>query len=177
MKMPKQVVLAAVGAASIAIAGVVLHYGSALKHLRTRLSDGTQALYLGKSRIEPAAGFPHPRRLAVDGDVYLVVPDAAEPLILSSRLLLLTVSGGSALRITAFARDTGEQVQVLCGHVIARKNYPSSFAEPDQLDAGQMSMVNQTIDLMEKENFSPSEVGTWAAGIGADPDDLKCHPR
>lgn len=140
-----------------------------------RLSDGTQALYRSDSTIEPASQFPNPRRIIVDGDVYLIVPAAADPLIVSSRLLLLTVSGRSALRITAFARQSGEHVQVLCGEVVARKHYASTCDAPDHLSGGKMTMVNQSIDLMEKETFSPLELGAWAAGIGAEPLDLSCR--
>ena len=82
--------------------------------------------------------------------------------------------GDSALRLTAYSRETGEQVQVVCGDVLARKNYPSRFDEPDRLAAGQMSMVNQTIDLMEKENFKPGEVRPWAKSVGAEAAGMKC---
>ena len=144
-----------------------------LKHLR--LPDGTRAFYRSDSTVEPGSGFPRPRKLIVNGDVLLKVPAAADPLIVSTRLFLLTVSGESALRITAYSRETGEQVQVVCGDVLARKNYPSKFDEPDHLAAGQMSMVNRTIDLMEKENFNPSEVAPWAKSVGADPAGLNCR--
>jgi len=140
-----------------------------------RLPDGTQAFYRSDSVIEPAKGFPHPRKLLVDGDVLLKVPAAGDPLIVGTRLFLLTVSGESTLRITAYSREAGEQVEVVCGDVLARKNYPSKFDEPDHLAAGQMSMVNRTIDLMEKESFTPSEIAPWAKIIGADPGGPNCR--
>ncbi len=140
-----------------------------------RLPDGTQAFYRSDSVVEPGNGFPHPRKLVVNGDVLLKVPAAGDPLIVSTRLFLLSVSGESTLRITAYSREAGEQVQVVCGDVLAHKNYPSKFNEPDHLAAGQMSMVNRTIDLMEKENFNPSEVAPWAKIIGADPAGLNCR--
>ena len=43
----------------------------------------------------------------------------------------------------------------LDGEVIVSKSYPSSYRVPDDLHGGEMSMVNQTIDLMEKENVDP----------------------
>jgi hypothetical protein len=85
----------------------------------------------------------------------------ADPLIVRSRLLKLIVTGPSTLRIVARSHETGEQVEVLSGHVVAYKNYPSSYAEPDHLQAGEMSMVNQTIDLMEKEKFDPATLRVW----------------
>ena len=174
-RTPQQILLISAGAVLIIILGMVLSNGRTAPPVRMRLPDGTQALYRSDSTIEPASQFPRPRRLSVDGDVYMIVPAAADPLIVSSRLLLLTVSGRSALRITAFARQSGEQVQVLCGDVVARKHYASKYDAPDHLSGGEMTMVNQSIDLMEKETFSPSELGAWAAGIGADSLDLSCR--
>lgn len=169
-----KVLSAAAGFALLAAAlGFWLH-GRIPKLEYLSLPDGTQAFYRSDSTVEPAGGFPHPRKLIVDGDVFLRVPAAADPLIVSSRLLLLSVSGESALRLTAYSRETGEQVQVVCGEVLARKHYASRFDQPDQLAAGQMSMVNQTIDLMEKENFNPAEVTPWAKSVGADAAGLTC---
>lgn len=175
MRPRKQALLITAGVVLMVVVGAALKYGRSSPPIRMRLPDGTRALYRSGSTIEPASQFPRPRRIIVDGDAFLIVPAAAEPLIVSSRLLLLTVSGRSALRITAFARQTGEQVQVLCGEVVARKHYPSNYDEPDHLGGGQMTMVNQSIDLMEKETFSPLEIKAWAAGIGADPLDLSCR--
>jgi hypothetical protein len=47
---------------------------------------------------------------------------------------------------------------VLSGEVIVSKNYPSSYRVPDDLHGGEMSMVNETIDLMEKENVDPASL-------------------
>jgi transmembrane sensor len=128
---------------------------------RTQLADGTVAISRADSRIESAPGFPHPRSVQINGDLYLEVPARTEPLTVTSRLLILTVNGKSALRITAYAGETGEQVQVVYGDVVARKHYASSYPEPDHLVRGEMSMVNQTIDLMEKETFDPAEANAW----------------
>jgi hypothetical protein len=172
----RNIVLSAV--AGIALLAVALGFwlrGRIPELKCLRLPDGTQAFYHSDSVVEPGNGFPHPRKLVVNGDVLLKVPTAGDPLIVSTRLFLLTVSGESTLRITAYSREAGEQVQVVSGDVLARKNYPSKFDEPDHLAAGQMSMVNRTIDLMEKENFSPSEVAPWAKIIGADPAGPNCR--
>lgn len=89
-------------------------------------------------------------------------PEIAMPLTLHSRLLTLTLSGGAAVRVTAFARETGEQAEVLSGQVIAKKAYASPDSAPETLGPGDMIMVNRTIDLMEKERDTPGVTQRWA---------------
>jgi hypothetical protein len=126
------------------------------------LADGTDAFFRSDTRVEPGTTYPQPREIRVDGDVFLRVPATAAPLIVRTRLLVLTVTGDSALRVMAYAKQTGEQVEVLSGHVQAKKSYPSTYSEPDILTGGEMSMVNQTIDLMEKEKFDPAPLRKWS---------------
>lgn len=127
-----------------------------------RLSDGTEAFFLSDTRVEAAKTYPQPREIRVDGDAFLRVPAASGPLIVRTRLFVLTVTGDSELRVKAYWKQTGEQVEVLSGHVQAKKSYPSSYSEPDELSGGEMSMVNQTIDLMEKEKFDPAPLRRWS---------------
>src|SRR5262249_8327819 len=54
-----------------------------------RLSDGVEVFYRTDSKLEPAAGYPTPRELQVDGDFFFRIPDAPSPLTLRSRLLVL----------------------------------------------------------------------------------------
>jgi hypothetical protein len=129
------------------------------------LADGTEAFFLSDTRVEPIATYPQPREIRVDGDAFLRVPAGSEPLIVRTRLFVLTVTGDSALRVKAYWKQTGEQVEVLSGHVQAKKSYPSSYSEPDELSGGEMSMVNQTIDLMEKEKFDPAPLRKWSADL------------
>jgi hypothetical protein len=68
-----------------------------------------------------------------------------------------TVAGG--------ARETGEQVEVLEGTVTAVKNYPSTYSTPDDLAAGEMSMVNKSIDLQEKEKMNEKEFAALREGF------------
>lgn len=169
--------LLAAAALLFAIAATSWHLVRAPTPQHHRLADGTEVFYRSDTdtHIHPAASFPHPRSLAVNGDAYLIVPAGAGPMTLTSRLLRLTINGNTELRITAYARDSGEQVQVLCGDVVASKNYSSQFSEPDHLVRGEMSMVNQNIDLMEKETFNPREAESWAAKFGAHVSHAACH--
>jgi len=45
------------------------------------------------------------------------------------------------------------------------KAYPSRFNDPDVLQAGEMSMINRSIDLMEKEQFDPTELARWSKDV------------
>ena len=81
--------------------------------------------------------------------------------------MILTVEGDTAFRALVSSEKIGEQAEVLYGHVRAAKAYPSNFADPDDLAAGEMSMINKSIDLMEKEKFDPSELARWSKEVTA----------
>ena len=132
-----------------------------------RLTDGTEVFYLSNTSIRPAIFYPRPREIKVDGEAFIRAPAGAEPLIVRSRLMVLTVSGASALRVTARSKETGEEADVLYGHVEARKAYPSRQNEPDTLLAGEEVMVNETIDLQEKETTDLSSLRSWSAALVA----------
>jgi len=132
-----------------------------------RLSDGVEIFFLSDSKAQPAAGYPDPREIAVDGDFLFRVPESATPLTIRSRLLVLTVSGKTALRVSAYTKDAGEQTEVLYGNVKASKNYPSAYAEPDLLTGGQMTMINKDIDLMEKETADIAALRAWSDALVA----------
>ncbi|HEX5460604.1 MAG TPA: FecR domain-containing protein [Steroidobacteraceae bacterium] len=124
------------------------------------LGDGTTASLGPDTRLLAAAGFPSRREFSLDGEALLKVPAMGRPLIVRTRLMHLEVRGSSTLAITARSRETGEQVEVLSGEVIVSKNYASSYRVPDDLHGGEMSMVNETIDLMEKEHLDASSLAS-----------------
>lgn len=132
------------------------------------LADGTEAYFRGDTAIEPAATYPAVRDIHVDGDAFIQLPDGAGSWKVRTRLLVLTVDGGSAFRITAYSKQTGEQVEVVRGHMEARKSYPSPYAVPDQLGPGEMVMINRTIDLMEKEHTNSEDVRRWGEALKAE---------
>jgi ferric-dicitrate binding protein FerR (iron transport regulator) len=129
------------------------------------LTDGTEVYFLSDTKVEPSAAYPRTREIRLDGDAFFRAPAGTAPLIVRTRLFVLTVTGDSAFRVTAWARESGEQVEVLNGHVQANKAYPSTYNEPDILEAGDMSMVNQTIDLMEKETFDREQLRQWSEAL------------
>ena len=126
------------------------------------LADGTEAWFYSDSDLTPAAGYPQPRELQADGEFFLKAAAHPEPLVVRTRLLELTVTGETALRIVARWHEAGEQVEVLYGHVVARKSYPSNYSEPDTLEAGGMVLINKDIDLMEKEKTDIDQLRTWS---------------
>lgn len=135
--------------------------------MKVGLPDGTEAYYYRGTRVVMADGFPRPRELSVDGDAFLRIPAGDEPMIVKTRLLVMTVTGETHLRVTARWKQTGEQAEVLKGQVVARKSYPSNFQQPDILTDGQMVMINQTIDLMEKEKAEMAPLRAWTEAIVA----------
>ena len=149
----------------LASGGLVWHRYAPAAPRHLRLPDGTEAFFRADSRVTPAAGFPTPRDIALDGDVFFRVPIRNQPLTLRSRLLVLTVTTESAVRVTAYSKQPGEQVEVLYGKVAARKNYRSAFQEPDVLTDGQMTMVNRDIDLMEKETTHVAQLRAWSDAL------------
>ncbi len=133
------------------------------------LSDGTTLVLLNGTTAVPADGFPRNRaiRLEGNGQVFLETHRHEAPLIVHTGLLTLTVEGDSAVRVLVSSEQIGEQAEVLYGRVRAAKAYPSRFSDPDDLRAGEMSMINRSIDLMEKEKFDPTELTRWRQEVVA----------
>jgi hypothetical protein len=163
----KTFAICAIAAALAVAAVVVLRPRPAPVPQSVRLADGVEILFLTGSKAQPAPGYPRPREIAVDGDFLFRVPASATPLVIRSRLLVLTVTGDTALRITAYAKEAGEQAEVLHGNVRANKSYPSPYAEPDLLAAGEMTMINRDIDLMEKETTDLAALRAWSEALVA----------
>ncbi len=132
-----------------------------------RLADGTQIFYLSDTVITPSSSYPAPREIQIDGEAFVRTSEGSQPLIIRSRLMVLKVTGASALRVTARSRETGEEADVLFGQVEATKAYPSQQNEPDVLLAGQEVMVNQTIDLQEKETADVPSLRAWSDALVA----------
>ncbi len=131
------------------------------------LADGTEVFYLSNTAVKPATAYPRTRELTIDGEAFVRAPESARPLVIRTRLMVLTVSGASALRVTARSNETGEEADVLYGRVEARKSYPSRQSEPDSLGPGEEVMVNETIDLQEKETTDLPSLRSWSETLMA----------
>ena len=129
------------------------------------LPDGTDVFYLSNTKVKPANFYPRIRDIKIDGEAFIRAPAAAEPLVVHTRLMVLTITGRAALRVTARSNETGEEADVLYGHVEAKKAYPSRQNEPDVLAAGEEVMVNETIDLQEKETTDLASLRAWSDSL------------
>ena len=130
-----------------------------------RLADGTEIFYLSNTVVAPSSSYPTPREIKIDGEAFVRAAANAQPLVIRTRLMVLKVTGASALRVTARSSETGEEADVLSGQVEAKKAYPSTQNEPDILLAGQEVMVNQTIDLQEKETADVPGLRAWSNAL------------
>ncbi len=154
-----------IAAALLLAAGVVVWFISAQARPTgqvMQLNDGIEAFFYSDSALTPTPGYPHPRQITADGEFFLRIPDRPHPLTLRTRLLVLTVTGKTALRIVGYSHEAGEQVEVLYGDVLARKSYESPYSEPDHLGAGGMVLINRDIDLMEKEKCDVEVLRSWS---------------
>jgi ferric-dicitrate binding protein FerR (iron transport regulator) len=133
------------------------------------LADGTQIVLLNDTRAFPAGGFPQKREIEIrgNGEVFIRTRQQDKPLIVHTGLMVLTVEGESAFRASVSSDRIGEKVEVLNGQVRAAKAYASRFTESDVLVGGEMSMVNRSIDLMEKETFDRAELIRWSNAVMA----------
>jgi hypothetical protein len=163
---PSKYVLPAVAVLCLGTAGVIAFraYSAPTPRL-LRLADGTEIFYLSDTLIEPSSAYPATRELKIDGEAFVRAGAGAQPLIIHTRLLVLKVTGESALRVTARSKETGEEADVLAGQVEAAKAYDSRQNEPDTLVAGEEVMVNETIDLQEKETADIAGLRSWSEAL------------
>jgi hypothetical protein len=161
-------VLSTVAVLCLGVVGVL-----ALRAYRTptpqllRLADGTEVFYLSDTAIRPSSAYPATRELKIDGEAFVRAAASAQPLIIRTRLMVLKVTGDSALRVTARSHETGEEADVLAGQVVATKAYRSPQNEPDTLAGGEEVMVNETIDLQEKETADVPALRSWSEALVA----------
>jgi hypothetical protein len=161
--------LAAIALSAGVIAVITLRAFRIPAHMPTplllRLSDGTEVFHLSNCRVSPVSSYPQPRELTIDGEAFVRAAAASQPLVIRTRLMVLTATGNSALRVTAPWNETGEEADVLSGHVVARKAYRSYDNEPDILLAGDEVLVNETIDLQEKERTDLLSLRWWSEAL------------
>lgn len=141
-----------------------IFYSSGLTQRQSlTLPDSTHLILNPNTQVHIAKNFgTGHRELYLDGDAYFEVPPAqgGSSLTIHTKELTL-VSPLASARISAFAKDEGESAEVLNGKVLVQKAYTSKDHEPEVLGQGDMVMINQTIDLMEKETFDTTSLLAW----------------
>jgi ferric-dicitrate binding protein FerR (iron transport regulator) len=130
------------------------------------LSDGTTVTLGSSSTITVPDDFNRlSREIRLIGNALIeVAKDSTKPFIIHTRHLQNTATEG-CYWIIAPATSEGETVEVKNGLLRANKAYVSQFNEPETLKAGEMVMINHTIDLMEKETFDTTEIIRWKSNI------------
>ncbi|WP_127128066.1 hypothetical protein [Pseudoflavitalea rhizosphaerae] len=101
------------------------------------------------------------RLVEADGDMIFVIDKKDIPFVVNTRILQLKVLKPGVFRVEAFRVDNGEKVDVLEGMVRAQKRYTSPFPEPDTVRSSEMVMINDKIDLMEKEKEDLTQFAQW----------------
>ncbi len=143
----------------------VLSAGQSFKNsgsgsLRVSLPDGSQVLLLPGTEVSLDQGFGGKNRnVQLDGvAVFTAKPEGGQSFIVLTRNLQITVLG-TVFRVDAFRKNAGEEVDVLEGKVHVVKAYHSDTDNaPEDLNGGEMVMINRDIDLMEKEKMNAEEL-------------------
>jgi|SRR5580692_1607562 transmembrane sensor len=72
---------------------------------------------------------------------------------------LIIEGPGTQFRVNAVRSRSGEEVDLLAGQLTIRKSYHSDLdSVAEELNSGDMLMINREIDLMEKEKMNPDEL-------------------
>jgi ferric-dicitrate binding protein FerR (iron transport regulator) len=132
-----------------------------------RLPDGTVMVASPGTTISLAKGFgKNNRGIELDGEARIDVAAKPDwPMVIRTRDLVIEVLG-TRFKVDAYRDKPGEEVDLLEGRLRVKKSYHSDTDnEPEELEAGDMVMINHDIDLMEKEKLSPAELdrlkGLW----------------
>lgn len=115
---------------------------------RVKIGDGT-VIVLGRGG----------RDIDLDGEgMFEVRASAARPFMVTTKNLVIEALG-TKFRVDAVRSRAGEEVDLLEGRLRAMKSYHSdSDSLPEQLEAGDLLMINREIDLMEKEKMNAEEL-------------------
>lgn len=118
------------------------------------LPDGSIILAYPNTRVKISCSFgTTDRQVIFAGEAYFrIAPGPTLPFTVISKNLSVTIAAGS-FHFLASPAEAGEQLELLRGSARAAKTYPSPDSLAETLHAGEMVMINRSIDLMEKENF------------------------
>ncbi|SEM18243.1 hypothetical protein SAMN05216436_102156 [bacterium A37T11] len=101
------------------------------------------------------------RVMRISGDFFFVIKKEDTPLHLRTRLIDVHVDEPSEFRVSAYDADRGESIEVMSGYLRVAKTYTSPWPEPDTLRDSSLYMINDSIDLSEKEKLDNIALKKW----------------
>jgi len=149
------------GAIVISILVIVVLGCTSRKYDRAVLIDGTVIYYRPDSAVILDRDYPRPRVVEVAGEVLIHSPGQPTELIIKTPLLVLHVIGPARIEVESGRTEDWAQVHVLSGSATVEKRYNAAGSHPESLIAGDMVMLNNSVDLFEKEQFDPKIPLRW----------------
>jgi ferric-dicitrate binding protein FerR (iron transport regulator) len=128
-----------------------------------KLSGGTEvvlgAMFANGNRVVDLDGEGMFEVRAMPGKIFVVITKN-----------LIIQGPGTKFRVDAVRNRPGEEVDLLEGRLKIRKSYHSDLdSAVEDLNSGDMLMINREIDLMEKEKMNADEVEKAKAKFGVGP--------
>jgi ferric-dicitrate binding protein FerR (iron transport regulator) len=125
------------------------------------LVDDAVIFFRMDSTVSLDRDYPRSRVVEVAGEVLIDSPGPTE-LIVKTPLLALHVTGPARIHVESRRTEDWAQVHVLSGSATVEKRYNAAGSHPESLIAGDMVMLNTSVDLFEKEQFDLNvPVGTF----------------
>jgi ferric-dicitrate binding protein FerR (iron transport regulator) len=129
------------------------------------LSSGNVIILNARSKLYKPVNSQKPTHdFSLDGDAFFEIFPSKDTRITVHTGMYHLITSGSFFRVYAHQQNPGQTVKVLRGELIAEKAYPSDFPDTEILHAGDMVMINNEIDLMEKEVFDTTDLAAWFHG-------------
>jgi transmembrane sensor len=124
------------------------------------LPDNSHVKLESGSTVVLGVGFANGNRVVdLDGEGMFEVRAMAGKMFVVTTKNLIIQGPGTKFRVDAVRSRPGEEVDLLEGRLAIRKTYHSDLDSlPEELNSGDMLMINREIDLMEKERMNPDEV-------------------
>jgi transmembrane sensor len=124
------------------------------------LPDSSRIKLGDRTTVVVESGFEHGNRVVhLDGEgMFEVRQRPGKSIVVMTRNLIIE-GPGTQFRVDAFRSRSGEEVDLLAGQLTIRKSYHSDLdSVAEELNSGDMLMINREIDLMEKEKMNPDEL-------------------
>ncbi len=130
------------------------------------LPDGSSVTLLSNTALKISCHFTDSARVvSLDGEAFFEVkPHSAWPFQVISKDLFVSAAGG-IFHFQGYSAEAGEQIELLRGSATVRKTYASPDSAAEILHAGEMVMINRSIDLMEKESFDTAALSAEIRGL------------